>query len=313
MGRAQGRELLVLRGHAGGVTCLGFTADSRRLVSGDKEQFVKVWDVTHPPRDGAFQVTTRGTLGEWVANLAFDPDGQTLRVVDDRKTEPRFRIRQWDVDHGRLVAENPLSPWAAGPRPCPTTSASAADGRWLAAADLGRNRGPGRLPRRQRRRRPAPSAPARRTSSRWHWRPTAVWSLTLHGEPAPADDASAWNWAWRRSRERSGRASSCHRAGSSPACASAPTADCLAGAEENVPGKANSPATQRPRDIVFWEAPTGRERRRLPAAELDLRPCLAFSPDGQRLAMVDLGGAVRVWDLETGRLAFPASRRRRPA
>ncbi len=46
---AQGQELLTLRGHLGGVTCLAFTADSRRLVSGDKEQAVKVWDVTHPP------------------------------------------------------------------------------------------------------------------------------------------------------------------------------------------------------------------------------------------------------------------------
>ena len=120
---AQGQELLVLRGHTGGVTCLGFTSNSRLLVSGDKEQFVKVWDVSHSPEGRSFQATTLGTFGEWVADLAFAADGQALRVVELGKAEPRRRTCRWDVREGHLVSERPLRPVTVGPRPLPATSA----------------------------------------------------------------------------------------------------------------------------------------------------------------------------------------------
>ncbi len=79
----------------------------------------------------------------------------------------------------------------------------------------------------------------------------------------------------------------------------------LAAAEASGTPKADLLAAQPPWDIVFWEAATLRERRRLRGVELGPRPCLAFSPDGNRLATVDLGGTVSILDLETGRLAFP--------
>ncbi len=133
---AQGKELLTLRGHLGGVTSLAFTADSRRLVSGDKEQTVKVWDVTHPPEGGAFQVTIIGTHGEWVANLAF-ADGQSLRVVDLSKPEQRYHARRWSVEEERQIADNPLLALGKGPTGVDHEVCQSADGRWLAVSAAG--------------------------------------------------------------------------------------------------------------------------------------------------------------------------------
>ena len=118
------------------MTCLAFTADSRRLVSGDKEQTVKVWDVTHPPEGHAFQVTTVGSLGEWVANLAF-ADGQSLRVADLNKTDRRFHARRWGVEEERQIAENPLLALGTGPTAVDQEVSLSADGRWLAVSVSG--------------------------------------------------------------------------------------------------------------------------------------------------------------------------------
>ena len=123
---AQGRELLVLAWTHRRRDVPRVHGRRRRLVSGDKEQIVKVWDVTHSPERGAFQVTTSGKLGEWVANLAFAMDGQALRVVDLTKNEPRFRVRgATSMLESRSRKARSLL-WAAGPRPSPTTRASAA-------------------------------------------------------------------------------------------------------------------------------------------------------------------------------------------
>jgi WD40 repeat protein len=57
--------------------------------------------------------------------------------------------------------------------------------------------------------------------------------------------------------------------------------------------------------IVVWNTATGCEQQRLSSVELGLEPCLAFDPAGQLLATDDVTGAFRVWDVETGQLAFP--------
>ena len=43
-----GEELLTLRGHTDGVTCLVFTPDGRRLISSSGDGTIKIWDATRP-------------------------------------------------------------------------------------------------------------------------------------------------------------------------------------------------------------------------------------------------------------------------
>ena len=84
-----------------------------------------------------------------------------------------------------------------------------------------------------------------------------------------------------------------------------PNGQLLAAPEGRGTGNDDLLAIKPPWDIVVWETATGREHQRLRGVELGPRPCLAFSPIGSRLATVDLMGAIRIWDLETGRLAIP--------
>jgi serine/threonine protein kinase/WD40 repeat protein len=301
----QGRELLALRGHTGGVTCLGFTADSQRLVSGDKEQVVKVWDVTHPPEGRAFQVTPLGSLGEWVANLAFAADGQDLRVVVLGKTGPRFRVHGWDADDGRLISERPLS--ALGPTSTAVSQEAilSADGRWLAAATSDE---PGTLS----------ICDADSAEEVCSLRTGAALAMPL---ALTADGRMLAYMAWELP---TGEAAQSMELGVAEktgtittrielppgrtvdgACFS-PDGHVLAGAEGSGTPTAGPMATRPPWDLVLWEAATGRERRRFRGVELGPRPCLAFSPGGDRLATVDLMGAIRIWDVETGRLAIAA-------
>src|SRR5262249_33841972 len=114
------------------VTCVAFTGDGRRLVSGDKNQHVKLWDVTHSPEARAFRGGTHG-FGEWLANLVFAAEGQTLCVASLDKNEPRPRVRRFDVE-GTLVADRPLPGLGVWTTPTGNDVHFSADGRRLASS-----------------------------------------------------------------------------------------------------------------------------------------------------------------------------------
>lgn len=87
---ADGKQLLILRGHANWVVSLAFSPDSRTLASGSSDCTVKLWDVA-----------TGGCLKTWqehdgeVWSVVFSPDGNLLASGSDDHT-----LRLWKVSTG---------------------------------------------------------------------------------------------------------------------------------------------------------------------------------------------------------------------
>jgi eukaryotic-like serine/threonine-protein kinase len=107
-----GHELSRYRGHELGVLSLAVSADGGRLVSGDKSQSVKLWDLTHDPRGVA--VHAYHGLGEYIETMSFPPDGRGLVVVAESRAEPMTHcLDLWDPATGRIQRRQTLRPYTA--------------------------------------------------------------------------------------------------------------------------------------------------------------------------------------------------------
>ncbi|MBF1990182.1 NB-ARC domain-containing protein [Fischerella thermalis] len=132
---ADGKQLLILRGHANWVVSLAFSPDSRTLASGSSDCTVKLWDVAtggclHSLREHGNEVWSVAFSPEgdklvsgcddqiirlwsvrtgeclkifqghtnWVLSVTFSLDGQTLVSGSDDNT-----IRLWDVNSGECL------------------------------------------------------------------------------------------------------------------------------------------------------------------------------------------------------------------
>ena len=92
---ATGREQAALRGHAGLVTALGFTADGKTLVTGGEDGTVKLWDAV----TGQERAALPGAPGA-IPSLAFRPDGKVLAVAGggrDQQGAAFGEVRLWHV------------------------------------------------------------------------------------------------------------------------------------------------------------------------------------------------------------------------
>jgi WD40 repeat protein len=85
------KELRTLSGHKGQVLSVVFSADGRRLASASRDSTGKVWDA----ENGKELFTLSGHAG-LVNGVAFSPDGKRLATAGDDKT-----VRVWDGQTGR--------------------------------------------------------------------------------------------------------------------------------------------------------------------------------------------------------------------
>lgn len=113
-------EIFVQLGHAGDVTSVAFSSDGQYILSGGKDNTVKLWDVS----TGKEIRTFRGHSG-WVCSLAFTPDGRYAVSGSSDKT-----IKIWNIETGGVVrtfsGEEEIQSMALSP-----------DGRYLFAAGKG--------------------------------------------------------------------------------------------------------------------------------------------------------------------------------
>ncbi len=90
---SDGKQLLILRGHASWVVSLAFSPDNRTLVSGSSDCTVRLWDIG----TGQCLKTWREHNGE-VWSVVFSPDGDLLASGSDDHT-----LRLWRVSTGECL------------------------------------------------------------------------------------------------------------------------------------------------------------------------------------------------------------------
>lgn len=112
-----------LRGHAGDLRDLVFSADSRVLATASSDRSVRLWSMAAPADAGGTPVLLQGGHAGAVTTVAFSPDG---RQVLTGSTDGSIRL--WDAASGRELAAVPRHADAV------TAVQFGADGRQLLSA-----------------------------------------------------------------------------------------------------------------------------------------------------------------------------------
>jgi WD40 repeat protein len=92
-GSFSGHEILTLRGHQAGLTCVSYSPDGRRLATASRDKTVKVWDTA-----SGRELITLGGLENPVACAAFSPDGKRIAAASVDK-----KVVLWDALAGRVL------------------------------------------------------------------------------------------------------------------------------------------------------------------------------------------------------------------
>jgi WD40 repeat protein/serine/threonine protein kinase len=107
-----GKPTSAFHAHTSRITCLSFSPDSRRLVSGSDDRTLRIWDL-----DTGVEVRTLKGHRSAVAGLAFSPDGSRLvstggyadvKIWDAKKEEKLIRLEGGVMIFGN--GETPLMP-----------------------------------------------------------------------------------------------------------------------------------------------------------------------------------------------------------
>ena len=88
-------ELVMLNGLGSMVTCVAYSQDGNRVVSGSEDNVVRVWNVT----TGEVEAELKGHT-DWVTSVAFSQDGSQVVSGSRDKT-----VRIWNVTTGEVEAE----------------------------------------------------------------------------------------------------------------------------------------------------------------------------------------------------------------
>jgi RNA polymerase sigma factor (sigma-70 family) len=311
-----GKELGRLTGHNKEVYRLAFSPDGRKLLSVSPDDSLRLWDVTE--RRPLHVLDGKHSLSR---TAAFSPDGKTLASGHGDGT-----IVLWDVDNGKelrcwhghnyVVLSVEFSPngttllsaaaWECGPR------------QWDVATGAEKHRWDGHLS-------PvdaltfSPDGTSLLSQGRdktfLHWelrsgRPEVrfdhpLWAVDHHYQLSPiGDTAATWSykddvirlWDVATNKER-------HTLGKFPDSDQTYQARFFAPLAFSADGRLLAFGGTEDHEVIIWDVTSGKERQRCKGLKGNIR-CVAFSPDGKRIAAgvshVGVRPTIAVWDVSSG-------------
>jgi len=268
-------ELELQIGHTGPVNRVVYSPDGKLLASASEDRTVKLWDIA----TGTLQQTLTGHGGP-VETMAFSPDSQTLISGDVDGT-----IRLWDVAAGApfwvfALAEN-VSAVAFSP-----------DGRLLVSGG-----GDGTIRFWDVARRDEVREPVHQRGA------TVSLAFSPDGEALAGGSADGelrvWDVATGRSRW------------TQPVAVPARSVRSLAFSPDGKSVVSASGGSGKSGQIRFWNARTGEPLQTLPGHQTPTvgvtfaslhQIALAFSPTGDFIVGQSFHGALKLWDVATGRV-----------
>jgi WD40 repeat protein len=90
---ADGKTILVCKGHSSTVSSVAFSSDGKIIASGSYDNTIKLWDIS----TGECIITLKAHT-DWVRSIAFNPQGSTLVSGSKDNT-----IKLWDVVTGECL------------------------------------------------------------------------------------------------------------------------------------------------------------------------------------------------------------------
>jgi WD40 repeat protein len=273
-----GRAIRPLLGHTAPVTSLAFAPGSRTLASGSLDGKVHLWDLLRGKEAEVFEARTGPVTG-----VAFHSGGQTLAAVGEGlegEGESAPDVQLWDV-----LARRGGEPLRAHPGGVAALAFSP-DGRTLATAG------------------------ADRTIKLWDHPPRRE-EVILRGHTgatgsvALSADGRTLAWVSRGPQpESAGVRLSAYDLVRGAYVAVLPghgrPVRCLAVSPDGSLLASAAGSDDEPAELLVWEASSRRLVQAFSGHGVGVT-ATAFSPDGRRLASAALDGAVKVWDVQSGK------------
>jgi WD40 repeat protein len=277
---ATGQQLNSWTGHVGGAYCGTFTSDGKSLITGGRDQAIRLWDVPTGKEIRRFRVAAPA-----VGHLVLSPDEKLLAGIESKGAvlpsgltwSATNNVRIWELATGKELQHFTIPGAQEYGNNGVVGFAFTPDGNGILTGGVGRfaqrwDLATGRLLR------------------EYDLGSHAVWGMAVSADGKLLAALGAGT-SVRLIDLASGNVLSPSNGHSSPVHWGFLTPD----------GKTAVTGGGEPQ-IILWDTALGNERKRLATQTAYLR-CLAIAPDGRTLyALGNDGGQVEVWDINRGEL-----------